>query len=330
MVRRRGGLWVSSSRHGHQRETQRRTRLNETGKQQGDAGADGRLVETEKPSQGAGLRICDGTRHRRGGEFGTTGHQLGFQALRSLGCRQLLAQTQHGRARRTALLEGQVRALAAASPDVQGHCRRGQLGLDHIGRPVPTKCGELSFITLHLGFPAVAGCRLGGMFSNDLATGREHKPDRRGHRPGNAPQPQHEASRRQRVLALTAQAQHQQWRRHLEDVGCHTGCRVGGLVDRGLAEGQAILQVRAEAHRTEGGYCRIAAHPKQAISAFDADQFAVPCRLSWRVDIPRCVGTQLNDDDPVKQGSRVARGSVRETELYSPYWLCQLCGQGQV
>jgi hypothetical protein len=51
-----------------------------------------------------------------------------------------------------------------------------------------------------------------------------------------------------------------------------TATLAAAFVDRGLAEGQAILQVRAEAHCTEGGYCRIAAHPKQAISAFDADQ----------------------------------------------------------
>ena len=84
-------MWVLSSRHGHQRETQRGTRLNEAGEQQGDAGSHDRLIETDKSSQGAGLRICNGTHHRRGGEFGTTRHQLGFQALRSLGGRQLLA-----------------------------------------------------------------------------------------------------------------------------------------------------------------------------------------------------------------------------------------------
>ena len=87
MVRRRGGLWVPSSRHGHQRETQRGTRLNQAGQQQGDACANGRLVETCEARQATGLRIGDRTHHRRGGEFGATRHQLGFQALCSLGCR---------------------------------------------------------------------------------------------------------------------------------------------------------------------------------------------------------------------------------------------------
>jgi len=146
LARRPGGWRVSSSRHGHQRETQRRARLNEAGEQQGDAGAHGPLIETEKPSQGTGLRICDRTRHGRGGEFCTTGHQLGFQALCGLGGRQLLAQTQHGRTRRTVVLEGQVGALAAAPPDVQGHSCRGQLGLDYTGGSMrgtaaPAACG---------------------------------------------------------------------------------------------------------------------------------------------------------------------------------------------
>ena len=74
IVRRRGGLQVPSSRHRHQCETQRGTRLNQSGQQQGDACANGRLVEAGEPSQSTGLRIGDRTHHRRSGEFGATRH----------------------------------------------------------------------------------------------------------------------------------------------------------------------------------------------------------------------------------------------------------------
>jgi hypothetical protein len=78
---------------------------------------------------------------------------------------------------------------------------------------------------------------------------------------------------------LTAQAQHQQRRRHLKDVGCHTGGRVGGLVDRRVAQRKSMLQVFAQAHRAECGRCCIAAHRKQALFALGTGtlQFVVVC-----------------------------------------------------
>ena len=248
---RRGRLWVVCSRHGHQRKTQRRTHLDEPGQQQGNAGADGPFIATGELSQGAGLRICDRTRHGRGGELGSTRHQLGFQALSCLGRRKLFSQTQHWRTGQTALLQGQIEALAAASPDVQRNSCRCQLGLDHVNRPVPAKCGELGFGSLHLRFPSVAGCRLRRPVGNRLTPARQHKAGGRCHRPAHAAEPEHETHHRQNSEAPLPEAQRQQWCGHLEDIGSDAGDGVGGLVHRVLAERQPIAEVGADAHRAE-------------------------------------------------------------------------------
>ena len=58
-----------------------RTRLDETGQQEGHPGADGGLVGTGELGQWTGLRISNETRRGHGGELGATRRQLGFQAV---------------------------------------------------------------------------------------------------------------------------------------------------------------------------------------------------------------------------------------------------------
>ena len=107
------GRWrVVCGRHGHQREPQRRTRLDERSEQESHIGADGGFVDTGELGQGAGLRISDRTRHGHGGELGATRHQLSFQPLCGFSRRKLFAQTQHWRTGQTALLQGQIERIA--------------------------------------------------------------------------------------------------------------------------------------------------------------------------------------------------------------------------
>ena len=124
-----------------------------------------RTVASSRPVSRASPLACGSahrTHHRTRWRVGATRHQLSFKALGSLG-RQRAPCANPARARM------QCGSPPASNPGTAGCVSRcagnsggGQLGLDHVSRPVLAECGELGFGTLHLGFPPVAGCRLGG------------------------------------------------------------------------------------------------------------------------------------------------------------------------